>query len=69
MKRDDLLSTQSRRLVRTTEAARYLGVSVPTLWRWARERPNFPRPQRLGPRSSRWDLTDVDAWLALRGER
>ncbi|WP_348827424.1 AlpA family phage regulatory protein [Halomonas sp. RT37] len=37
-------------------------VSVPTVWRWARERADFPKPQRLGPAATRWRLADLEAW-------
>ena len=50
------------------QAAARLAVSVPTVWRWARERPDFPKPQRLGPNCTRWRLSDLEAWEAQRGE-
>lgn len=42
-------------------------VSVPTVWRWAREG-NFPQPVKLGPGCTRWRLADLEAWEAERGE-
>lgn len=50
------------------QAAARLAVSVPTVWRWARERPDFPKPCRLGPNCTRWRLSDLEAWEAQRGE-
>lgn len=50
------------------QAAARLAVSVPTVWRWARERPDFPKPHRLGPNCTRWRLSDLEAWEAQRGE-
>jgi len=38
------------------QVADRLAVSVPTVWRWARERPDFPKPRRLGPAATRWRL-------------
>jgi prophage regulatory protein len=32
---------------RAKEAALLLGIGVTTLWRWAKERPDFPKPLRL----------------------
>ncbi|RCV87501.1 helix-turn-helix transcriptional regulator [Billgrantia montanilacus] len=41
--------------------------SVPTIWRWARERKNgFPAPIKLGPNCTRWRLADLEAWEATR---
>jgi len=45
-------------------AIRY-GVSVPTIWRWARET-DFPKPVKLGPSATRWKLSDLEAWEAER---
>lgn len=44
------------------QVADRLAVSVPTVWRWARERADFPKPQRLGPAATRWRLDDLEAW-------
>lgn len=48
------------------QVADRLAVSVPTVWRWARERTDFPKPHRLGAASTRWRLADVEAWEAAR---
>lgn len=50
------------------QAAVRLAVSVPTVWRWSRERPDFPKPHTLGPNCTRWRLADLEAWEAKRGE-
>jgi predicted DNA-binding transcriptional regulator AlpA len=44
------VSTTDGRYLRPAEAAKLLGISVPTLYRWARTRPGFPQPQRLSKR-------------------
>lgn len=46
------------------QVAERLAVSVPTVWRWTRERDDFPKPQRLGPAATRWRLADLEAWEA-----
>jgi prophage regulatory protein len=43
--------------------ARRYDVSANTIWRWAREG-NFPPPVKLGVRSTRWRLSDLEAWEA-----
>ena len=60
---EELARRQDRRYARPTEAARYLGISLATLWRWVKERPGFPAPRKHGPRCTCWDLNEVDAWL------
>lgn len=39
-------------------AARY-DVSKDTIWRWRREG-DFPKPIKLGPRITRWRLSDLE---------
>lgn len=37
---------------RPRDAALLLGVSLATIWRWAAERHDFPRPHKIGPRTT-----------------
>lgn len=39
-----------------------------TVHRWARERPSFPKPVKLGENCTRWRLADLEAWEAQREE-
>jgi len=43
-------------------AARY-NVSKDTIWRWRRDG-DLPKPVKLGGRTSRWRLSDIEAWEA-----
>ncbi|MCL3882995.1 helix-turn-helix domain-containing protein [Marivita sp. GX14005] len=43
-------------------ALRY-NVSKDTIWRWRREG-DFPKPVKLGGKTSRWRLADIEAWEA-----
>jgi len=38
------------------------GVSRQTVWRWHRERPEFPRAVKLSPGCTRWRLSEIAAW-------
>ena len=60
---------QPRRNARPAAAAHYLAVSRATLWRWCKERPNFPKPRKHGPRVTCWDLNELDAWLDAEQSR
>ena len=51
------------RLCREADLAYRLGISTATLRRWVRAGA-FPRPLKLGPRASAWDLREVEAHLA-----
>lgn len=42
----------ANRSLRPKQAADFLGIGVSTLWRWAKERDDFPKPARLGPRTT-----------------
>lgn len=36
-------------------------VSKDTIWRWRREG-DFPKPIKLGGKTSRWRLSEIEAW-------
>ena len=40
------------------QVADRLGVSTDTIWRWKRNR-TFPAAVRLGPKMTRWRLSDI----------
>lgn len=48
-------------------AERY-GVARPTVWRWHRERPDFPRAIRLTPGCTRWKLSQIENWEHAQAE-
>jgi predicted DNA-binding transcriptional regulator AlpA len=44
------------------QVARRFSVSVPTIWRWAKTRPEFPKPVLLSPGTTRWRVSDLIAF-------
>ncbi|MTH59002.1 helix-turn-helix transcriptional regulator [Paracoccus litorisediminis] len=46
-------------------ADRY-GVTRPTIWRWTRTDPTFPKPISLSPGCTRWKLDEIESWEAAR---
>ena len=54
-------------IYRPRAAAKYLGVSPSTLYRWAAAT-DFPRPIKLGRQASGWRKADLDKWLDSRAE-
>lgn len=43
-------------------AADLLGVGVSTFWRWAKERPGFPKARKLSSRCTVFDVSELVAW-------
>lgn len=49
-------------LLRPEQLADELGVSTTSLWRW-RQKGDFPKPIKLGPRLIGWERSVIDSWL------
>ena len=62
----ETISTQEN--LRLKDAARYLGISRPTLWRLQQSDPNFPQVIRISSRCCLFRKTDLDAYLASKLE-
>lgn len=57
------MENTTSRMVRPIQARALLGdIGNTTLWRWVRERPDFPRPTRLSQRITAFKLDDLIAW-------
>lgn len=48
--------------VRPAQAAQFFGVHISTIWRWVAERPDFPRPRKVGPRTTLFDSSELLAF-------
>lgn len=55
---------RSKRALRPAQTAQKLGVSVPTIWRYCRLNPDFPKPRKLSARVTVFDEQELDAFLA-----
>jgi prophage regulatory protein len=53
----------SKKALRPAKVAEKLGVSVPTIWRYCRNNPKFPRPSKLSERVTVFDEGEIDAYL------
>ena len=59
----NLQANAASRSVRPPQARALLGnIGNTTLWRWVKERPDFPRPMKLGPRVTVFKLDELVAW-------
>ncbi|MGX5658173.1 helix-turn-helix transcriptional regulator [Castellaniella ginsengisoli] len=55
-------------VLRPSQAATYIGMSVPSFWRYAKLDPNFPQPFKIGPNATAVMRADLDAWLKSKRE-
>lgn len=53
-------------VLRPKQAAAYIGVSLPTYWRFTKDDPDFPRPFKLGANASAVMRDELDTWLAAK---
>jgi predicted DNA-binding transcriptional regulator AlpA len=53
-----------KRRARVKTVAMLLAVSVPTVWRWAKVRPDFPKPTRQTASVTTWSIDEIEAWAA-----
>lgn len=52
---------------RPKAAAKFLGISLTSLWTWARTKENFPKPLRPTEGVTLFSVAELDAWV--RGAR
>jgi predicted DNA-binding transcriptional regulator AlpA len=52
---------------RTKETCERYKISRATLWRWLKDRKDFPQPYKAGPRVTLFDLNAIDAYLGAKG--
>ena len=50
---------QALKILRPRQVMDILGVSRTTLWRWSRERMDFPKPIKIGPNTSGWLASEI----------
>ena len=61
-------TTAQQQNLRLKEAAQYLGVSRPTLWRLQQNDPLFPQVIRITSRCCVFRKSDLDSYLASKME-
>ena len=60
---------QERLLLSAQQGASMTGVTISTWWEWAKTFPDFPKPIRISSRCTRWDKSEVNAWLETRRKK
>lgn len=53
----------TKQYLKTPEVAEMLGLARGTVWRWAREKEDFPKPRKLGERLQLYCRDEVLAWV------
>jgi prophage regulatory protein len=53
-------------IIRPTQLAKKIGVSMPTLWRRVRDDPDFPVPVKLSAAMTGFIEAECDAYLELK---
>lgn len=56
-------SSPPKQALRPAQAARKLGVSLPTLWRYCRTNPAMPKPRKLSMRVTVFVEQELDAFI------
>lgn len=56
----------SAKYIRAKKLAPELAISEPTLWRWVKENPAFPKPLKLSAKVTAWKISEISAWLDSR---
>ena len=56
------MERKMQKSLRPQQAANLLGIGRATLWRWNRERQDFPRARRLSARCTVFDESELIAW-------
>ncbi|AZU69883.1 AlpA family phage regulatory protein [Escherichia coli] len=51
--------------LRPKDLANQLGISVSSLWRWARTG-KIPKPIKLSERVTAWSSTEINSWLEAK---
>lgn len=54
------------RAIRLDEVMHLTGASRPTIWRWAKNHPTFPKPFKLSESITCWDAAEIRDWLIAR---
>lgn len=47
---------------RVAQVAQYFSMGISTVWARAKDDPKFPKPFRLGPRTTVWSKEDLDTY-------
>jgi prophage regulatory protein len=63
-----MITPASHTFLTAKQVATRYDLGVATIWRWARDREDFPKPMKLGANCTRWRLADIEAWEASRQE-
>ena len=58
----------SEQLLKAKEAAKFLSISVSTLYEYAK-RPDFPRKRKIGERAGGWWMSELKEWVERQNKQ
>lgn len=58
----ELIQCEIDKRLNIKQLSELLNLDPSTIWFWIKNDPTFPKPFRLGPRSNRWLLSEIEAW-------
>lgn len=53
----------NEKLLRVSEVAEKFAVSKASIWNWAKDKPDFPKPQKLTSKVTVWKLSELDDYI------
>jgi predicted DNA-binding transcriptional regulator AlpA len=59
-------NTNRGRALRLRDMMHLTGASRPTIWRWSKSDPTFPKPFHLSPAITCWDEGEVLEWIEAK---
>ena len=54
------------RAFRVRQVADFLGIGVSSVWRLAKNEPDFPKPFSLSPRTTAWSAEELAAYVEVK---
>ncbi len=60
--------TKTQLYLSDKQVAERFAVARPTVWRWHRSDPTFPRAIKLSPGCTRFKADEIDQWADSQGE-
>lgn len=63
------MKTEQSVTKRPQQAAEYIGIKLTKLWELTRTDPEFPKPFKLGSRTTLYYTAEIDAYLQRKAEQ
>ena len=61
--------SETKLLITSREVCKRLSISRTTLWKWKKEKPDFPRGIRVSQVKTLFKASEVEEWVAKLGKK